>query len=79
MGLLGPMLLLRHKLYRKQAFPSLRPTWCGSGTIAEEKAAEVTNHLDDGCGVHCAARLVKIPKVTVAWLLRWRGIMPSVS
>ena len=41
--------------------------------IAEEKAADVINHLDEGCGVRATARLVKVSKDTVARLLRLAG------
>jgi hypothetical protein len=39
----------------------------------EAKAADVINHLDEGCSVRTTARLVKVSKETVARLLRVSG------
>ena len=41
--------------------------------IAEEKAADVITHVDEGCGVRATARLGKGSKDTVARLLRLTG------
>jgi len=39
----------------------------------ESKAAEVINHLDEGCSVRAPARLTQVAKETVARLLRSAG------
>jgi transposase-like protein len=41
--------------------------------ITEDKATDVINHLDEGCGVRSTARLVNVSKETVARLLRMAG------
>src|SRR5919202_3361410 len=41
--------------------------------LSEATAAEVINHLDEGCRVRSTARLVKVAKATVARLWRVAG------
>src|SRR5262245_19592143 len=50
-----------------------RGTALFTSKIGEEKAEDVLNHLDEGCSVRAAARLVKVSKATVARLLRMAG------
>jgi transposase-like protein len=70
------------KVYGRHRIRLLRCRTCGEefserrGTalfntkIAEEQAASLINHLDEGCGVRATARLVHVAKDTVARLLR---------
>jgi transposase-like protein len=81
----GASNLVIRKVYGHDRLRLLRCRTCGeefserrgsalfTTKIAEEKAADVINHLDEGCGVRATARLVQGSKDTVARLLRLAG------
>ena len=56
-----------------EEFSERRSTAFFNTKIAEEKAEDVINHLDEGCSVRATARLAKVAKTTVARLLRMAG------
>jgi transposase-like protein len=56
-----------------EEFSERRGTAFFNTKIAEEKAVDVINHLDEGCSVRATARLAKVAKTTVARLLRMAG------
>lgn len=49
-----------------EEFSERRGTALFNTKIAEEQAASIINHLDEGCGVRATARLVHVAKDTVA-------------
>lgn len=67
----------RRRLLRCRAcgeeFSARRGTAFFNTKIAEAKAEDVINHLDEGCSVRATARLAKVAKTTVARLLRMAG------
>ena len=56
-----------------EEFSERRGTALFNTKIAEEKAEDVINHLDEGCSVRATARLAQVSKTTVARLLRMAG------
>jgi transposase-like protein len=56
-----------------EAFSERRGTALFNTKLPEATAAEVSNHLDEGCSVRATARLVKVAKETVARLRRVSG------
>jgi transposase-like protein len=56
-----------------EAFSERRGSALCNTKIAEEKAAAVINHVDEGGGVRATARLVQVSQDTVARLLRRAG------
>jgi transposase-like protein len=81
----GASNLIIRKVYGHDRIRLLRCRTCGEefserrGTalfntkLPEPKAAEVINHLDEGCSVRATARLVQVAKETVTRLLRVAG------
>ena len=66
------MRLLRCRACGKE-FSERRGTAFFNTKIAEEKAAAVINHLDEGCSVRATARFVQVAKATVTRLLPVTG------
>src|SRR5918912_4569213 len=83
--LTGQNNLTVRKVYGQDRIRLLRCRTCGeecserrgsalfNTKLSEATAAEVINHLDEGCSVRSTARLVKVAKAPVARLLRVAG------
>ena len=77
--------LVLRKVYGRDGIRLLRCRTCGeefserrgsalfNSKLPEAKAADVINHLGEGCSVRSTARLVQVCKETVARLLRVAG------